>query len=361
MSGGLDSTAVAATALSSCDLRAYTVVYDSLIPDQERHYSGLAANALGIQIRYLAADDYRLFERWDEPQQRQAEPSHNPLRAIQVDQLEQISPYSRVAFYCEGSDNLLRFEWSPYVTDLIRTMHLGRLLGDVALFVASQKRLPFLPGISNRLKRLAGKSADIASYPNWLNPNFASQLDIPGRWEDGQGESVSAHPIRPRACAALQTSNWRYMFEGRDPGNTHFPVEVRYPFLDLRMVRYLLGVPAIPWCSGKYLEREAMRDVLPEAVRRRSKAPLAGDPICELVKRYPEWAQEQPPSTPDLLKYVDEVLHRRVINRPNHEVWMNWINLRPFSLNQWFQGLGRREHGLKKERHNEVGSYQEAI
>src|SRR5262249_32249759 len=52
MSGGLDSTTLAALA---CDqlrdpakVHACSVVYDTLIPDQERHYSTLAAKHLGI-------------------------------------------------------------------------------------------------------------------------------------------------------------------------------------------------------------------------------------------------------------------------------------------------------------------------
>src|SRR5207342_1550981 len=48
MSGGLDSTSVTAVALeqlkaksSSFELSAYTMVFDHLIPDQERYFAGL--------------------------------------------------------------------------------------------------------------------------------------------------------------------------------------------------------------------------------------------------------------------------------------------------------------------------------
>jgi asparagine synthase (glutamine-hydrolysing) len=69
MSGGLDSTSIAATAKEMLarrrgqfDLQAFTFVYDRLIPDRERQVSGLPAEALGIAINNLAADDYPLFE-----------------------------------------------------------------------------------------------------------------------------------------------------------------------------------------------------------------------------------------------------------------------------------------------------------
>ena len=43
------------------ELQAHTSVYDRLIPDQERYFSGLVATALDIPIHYLVADDYPLF------------------------------------------------------------------------------------------------------------------------------------------------------------------------------------------------------------------------------------------------------------------------------------------------------------
>ncbi len=73
MSGGLDSPAIAAVAKASLakqfpdfDLRACAIIYDRLIPDEERYYSGIAANSLGIPIQYLAADDCLPYERWEE-------------------------------------------------------------------------------------------------------------------------------------------------------------------------------------------------------------------------------------------------------------------------------------------------------
>ena len=48
MSGGLDSTAVAAVARGTAtQVKAFTVVYDRLIPDEERYYSGQAAAFIG--------------------------------------------------------------------------------------------------------------------------------------------------------------------------------------------------------------------------------------------------------------------------------------------------------------------------
>ena len=59
MSGGLDSPTVAASAQrtlardgSAAGLRAYTGVFESLIPDEERRYAGLVAETLKIPIEF---------------------------------------------------------------------------------------------------------------------------------------------------------------------------------------------------------------------------------------------------------------------------------------------------------------------
>ena len=78
---------------------------------------------------------------------------------------------------------------------------------------------------------------------------------------------------------------WPTLFEGYDPGVTRVPVEVCYPFFDLRLVDFLLALPALPWCSDKELLREAARSILPDAVRLRRKSPLLADPLIALLQR----------------------------------------------------------------------------
>jgi asparagine synthase (glutamine-hydrolysing) len=101
MSGGMDSTTIAATANrllkkkdTRFDLRAFTIVYDRLIPDEERYYSGIVAESLGIPIHYLTADDYQLYERYSEPELCKPEPVHSPLAAMNVDQYRQIAAHT---------------------------------------------------------------------------------------------------------------------------------------------------------------------------------------------------------------------------------------------------------------------------
>jgi len=352
MSGGLDSTSIAATArdllserAAPFDLRAFTAVYDRLIPDQERHYSGLAAEALGIPIHYLALDDYKLYGRWDEPELHTPEPIHCPLLAIGVDDYRQVASHSRVALTGDGGDPVL--SWSPsYFRDLLKNRCFGQAAAEFVRYLLSHRRLPPLgTGIRSRWRRGLGKAPSQYEYPPWLNQDFATRLDLPARWKrlldfTRHGQT---HPLRPWTYQALANPFWQIEFEFTDPGFSCFPVEVRHPLFDVRLVNYLLAIPPMPWCVDKELLRVAMRGRLPEAIRLRPKAPLGGDPEAELCwAGAGQWVDNFDPD-PELTRYVETDAIPRVTG--DDDPLRQWVNMRPLSLNYWFQYSRRMNKG----------------
>jgi len=73
-------------------------------------------------------------------------------------------------------------------------------------------------------------------------------------------------------------------------------LEPRAPLLDLRLIRFLLRVPPVPWCIDKELGRRAMEGLLPLTVLHRPKSPLIRDPL-EVIVSEGRWRPE-PPSNP---------------------------------------------------------------
>ncbi len=141
--------------------------------------------------------------------------------------------------------------------------------------------------------------------------------------------------MRPLAYQGLASPLWQILFEGYDPGVSFFPTEVRNPFFDIRLVNYLLAIPPLPWFVDKELLRVAMRRRLPESIRLRPKAPLAGFPEVELSRSGTrQWVDHFDPD-PRLSKYVDRDAIPRVIGDEDSN--RLWQNMRPLSLNYWFQ------------------------
>ena len=126
---------------------------------------------------------------------------------------------------------------------------------------------------------------------------------------------------------------WTNMFELNDPGVTHATVEVRYPFVDLRLVEYLLAIPVFPWAYQKRLSRKLLRDRLPQDVLLRPKTPLSGDPaVAKANLITAEWTRT--------LKLGGEV--REFVDPDSLVNFRGTIrseDFRPFCLDLWLKGM----------------------
>jgi asparagine synthase (glutamine-hydrolysing) len=348
MTGGLDSTAVAATAREvlaqrgrPADLKAFTSVCDRALPDQERYYSGLAAEALGIPIRYQQSEDYEVFARWDEPRLRTPEPSDVALLPLYADRAQWMAEHGRVALTGWDGDALLSERLHHYFRALIKHRRYGRLAADLWRFVWYEGALPRL-GARTRLKRWLGMAPPPEqgrAFPPWLRPDLVERLRLRARWEELSVLPLD-HPSRPYAFCVLNARNWPALFEDFDPGVTGLPLEVRHPLFDLRLVHYLLSIPPVPWCVNKRLLRAAMRGILPDRVCRRPKSPLAGDLIRELVIRDRPQRVDSFHPAPDFTRIVDQAALPKVAGETVPEDI--GAATFPFSLNCWLTTLTQR-------------------
>jgi asparagine synthase (glutamine-hydrolysing) len=303
MSGGLDSTSIAVTAAGLMQqtsdapgVHAFSTVYDKLIPDEERHYSTVAASHIGIPIHHLNADAYSLFEGpLDQPEPFLVSPLAGQFNEL----LRLMANTSRVAL--TGYD------------------------GDALMNETSAVRR-FLTGI-RRIRR------KVYSYPEWIDESFAKRISLGERWEEFSWKPRANDYKRHATLRALHSKVWVPLFEGYDPGATRLPLEVRHPFIDLRLVDYLLAIPADPWCRNKHILRCAMKDRLPHSVLNRPKTPLAGDPALQLSRRVGVRCVDSFDVAPQLTRFINLGLRRLLAEEETPDSL--WANLRLFALNHW--------------------------
>jgi asparagine synthase (glutamine-hydrolysing) len=353
MSGGLDSTSIAAVAherlseqFSDFDLRACTEVYDTLLPDEERRYAGLVAEHLNIPIHFQALDGYIPFERWDQPELHRPEPFELCLAASEIDECRHIAAsQGRILLCGYGGDPALIGESIFTLTGRMRFSHL---VTDVARLMLRHHRMP-PTGIRGMLRKWFGGKPEWPPYPNYFEERFATKLDLPARWKQLTDKTIYVHRLRPRAYENLVSSFWAYRFESHDPGATLLPVEARYPFFDRRLLEYMLAVPAIPWCINKGLLREAMRGILPEAVRLRPKTHLVSDPIQESLKRPDAQRVGQIVPTARLAAYVNEDAVPHLFR--DKDVLRLWVSIRVLCLDYWLRNIGLVKSTLQEENH----------
>jgi asparagine synthase (glutamine-hydrolysing) len=285
MSGGLDSTSLAAMACRQLQkthdgshLRAYITGYERLYADPEPTYARLAAQALGIQLQLQPADDCVAYPDWGRAHSVNPEPVTGPMVHCFNESHRQAAAHARIGFTGHGVDPALAWP-ANYFANLARQFRLWRLAHEIAGFYRSHGQLPPL-GLATRWRRWTGKNSSVAvGCPSWLNREFAAGLDLPARQRVLQHDPLGPHPGRPEASGYLTSYSWQIIFERRDAGVTGAQLEMCHPYFDLRLVRFLLAVPPYPWCIRKELLRQAMKGMLPDTIRLRPKTTPKVDSI----------------------------------------------------------------------------------
>lgn len=339
MSGGLDSSTVAASAHRALgqngaagSLCAYTQVFESLIPHEERRYAGLVAETLKIPIEFQASDETGLW-KYEHQGMGWPEPVHAPW-SDGLRQLRQVAAGNRVALTGFGADPALSCLLSAHFSRLLKSGQIRRVLADALRYLAAQGRFSRLY-VRTRFRRWFASRKETPWYPGWLNQDLEERFGLRERWKGLASMAAPNEAIRRTAYEALVDAMWPALFEEYDCGVTGVPLEVRHPFFDLRLVNFLLALPALPWCSDKELLREAARGVLPDAVRLRRKSPLPADPLIALLERPESAWVDAFEAVPELGRYVERKRIPKVFGEK--DAWKAWIHLRPLSLNFWLR------------------------
>ena len=155
----------------------------------------------------------------------------------------------------------------------------------------------------------------------------------------------SAHPLLPTGYHSLALPHWTRLFELSDAGVTRCPVEVLYPFLDLRVVNYLLALPPFPWFFDKRLLRAAMGERLPKETLSRPKTAMSSDPLLAVLKLESSGSrwENSIPWSEETARFVDRSF--LVLPNGNEDSERARTDLRPYCLNFWL-------HSLRSGRYN---------
>ncbi|MBB4638474.1 asparagine synthetase B family protein [Longimicrobium terrae] len=272
LSGGLDSSAVVSTAQWLAEageapgLAGTVSVVDSLGDGDETRYSDEVLrrwNVRGESVR----------DPW--PWQDDGEPP------VATDEPRPMFPYwardrrmcaivrdagGRVMLSGQGSDHYLDGP-GTFAADLLRTGRVGEALRTVTLHAVA-RRQSFYHGLWRDALRpllpaaLSGAGARPAA-PAWVQQRFARRA----------GMTAARPRSRPGRVWSDETGVYLRILAGQlERGPFTEGMEVRYPFLDRRLAEFCLRLPVeqrVRPGGSKWVLREAMRGILPEAVRTR--------------------------------------------------------------------------------------------
>ncbi len=343
MSGGLDSTSVAATAhrllqtQPAAGLQLWTIDPGELIENDERDHADLVSRALGVPHYYLREEEYRIYERYQTAGQGPAS-VEGPFAATIPQPLQRMAPGCRVALMGHN-ENVLHFP-REYVLDQLKSLRIAGLLGNFRQYHRMHQRLPRLRLLRETVKRHAHRWGWRRGFPSWLNPDFERRIQGRQRWESMWRDATAGHS-RIESYLRSRTNYFPHWMEALDPGQTHAPVEVRQPLADMRLVRFVLSIPAVPWCVDRVILREAMRGRLPERVRLRPKT-IINNPRrlrIHLDRDRDRW-KSYLGSVPGLENYVSIPAAEKAIQRLDAKSFATaYVIVAPLSLAVWLSRI----------------------
>ena len=300
MSGGLDSTCVAAFAAEasarknfSCDIRACTFGFDRLIQDEEPMYAKAAADALGISLDLIDCDKDGFH--WT-PQGRPGfcpEPVSTPPMPASLRTALNLLTDSRLGLSGQGADPALHSR-PRHAASFFRSLLFGGLAKEMLRYRAEKKRFPRL-GLRSSLRGWLGRpDRPSAGIPPWIRADFADRLDLNALCEELGRPRKPPPCLRSEAYRFITDPFWASLFEHCDAGATGIPAQLRHPFFDLRVMAFLLSLPPVPWCIDKEILRRVLSGRLPEKIVQRPKAPLSDNPLHAALReaggQEPVWA-----------------------------------------------------------------------
>lgn len=287
MSGGLDSTSVAAVAHHGRDetgksIHAYTFAFDRLADCDERSWSTAMTEELGLPVETVEAEKLWALEAAS-PLPYSPDTPFVGWRTCYQEIFRRMSERgARVLLMGHGGDDLLRGSTLSYA-ERLRRGDLGAVREAVRHARSRSERLPralyryfgrpFLPAAADRLLRSAVLGRKTATLlPAWIEPDFERRAGLAERLADLHPPRIFVSPARHEVYTNLVAAPYWRLANWHDRNAAAFGNEVRHPFLDQRLFEYVLAIPGeqlFRLGSTKNLLRRAMAGILPERIRTR--------------------------------------------------------------------------------------------
>src|SRR5579862_1632854 len=343
LSGGLDSTSIAACAVAlrksnsaGQELKLYSISTDNrpLVDDPEADLAAFAAGFLGVPCQIVHSGEDLPYAGWEDSHDEFPEPVLDPYSKLYLDYYRLVSKNTRVVLTGNGGDEFLRVQGLPYLKYLRQRQGSFAAVMVLGGFLVNQRKLPSLgAGIRSGVLRLFGKKLPSPTYPPWLNRNYEDKFDLRARWSSMNAVPQSPHPFNPKAYAVANDLFVAPLLEFFDATWTCCALEPRNPFLDRRLTRFLLRIPIIPWAMEKHLLRRSQAGILPEKIRQRPKTPLLFDALLVHASS----GRWKPSTVLPHDAYVERAVDVTILNKYLSATLDEslYLHLRPVSLARW--------------------------
>jgi asparagine synthase (glutamine-hydrolysing) len=302
LSGGLDSSSVACvSAKEGAPLGAFSLVHSSFAEADERHWMRAVVEQYGLPWHPLEVETVLPFTRL--PDGFLGEPTSTVINAEYRRVTNELLSSRGVTALLTGhaGDGVLAAWPGPIPSHLADPLFSGRPLATLKAVAAWRAgcveprswsywmlRAVLAPAVSH-LRGLQVRTAPRLPLSPWISPRWAKQMRLTDR-----GHRRLAPRCRHPSRQMLWDSLWGDSLSMSTVSVTPNSYEVRFPLLYRPLVEFMSAIPweqkMRPRCD-RYLQRRALKGVLPEVVRRRASKARGTWSLVEGLRRSKEWVQ----------------------------------------------------------------------
>jgi asparagine synthase (glutamine-hydrolysing) len=288
LSGGLDSSSIVCLVnrllreQSAHELQKTFSACTDVAKFDERKWIDIVVDATGVDAHYVYPSLGGLFGEAPAITWHQDEPFGSTSIYAQWNVFRLAAEQQvKVMLDGQGADEQLAGYhgfFGPHLAALFRTLRWAELLKEASAMrrlhgysyktAAAYLANYTLPEqIKNRLRRIAGRAE---TAPAWLDIDRL-QCDAANPFR--AAGAAEARTVQGLSIAQLTASNLQMLLHWEDRDSMGHSIESRVPFLDYRLVEFVLGLPDEFKLSGgmtKRVLREGMSGILPDAIRDRT-------------------------------------------------------------------------------------------
>lgn len=276
LSGGLDSSAITsiiAKELNNKEIQTFSAVYEKGERGDESDFINLYKDELA-NMYFITPDSSMLLSDLEHFVRIHAEPipSTSPFAQYCVMSLAKNNVV--VTIDGQGADEALagyHYFFGFYFKELLKQAKLKRFFKEISQYWKKHKSVNGIKFLAYFLLPSFIKSKVSVFEKSYLNSDFVKRITSSGK------TTIVSKLYGSKNLNDALINHFEYKLEHllkwSDRNSMAFSLESRTPFLDYRLVEYALSMPSdykIRNGETKYVLRQAMKGLLPEAIRKRN-------------------------------------------------------------------------------------------